>query len=153
MLYISLQNTGLCHGSYSSYEIFSLLLHVCSGGSKSCPCQAPSRMAIVDETLSHGVCTSTHYAYEVGAVEAIPVPTGASRQLIHELCDNKQVVQKAVHAFVANAEYQYRGLEDFEAYVFEAERLIDAELVCEGKGERVVDGVMDWVEIVYVKAW
>ena len=37
--------------------------------------------------------------------------------------------------------------------IIEAELLADAELVCEEKGERVVDGVMDWVETVRVRAW
>ena len=73
MLYISLRNIGLYHGSYSFYKIFSLLLCACSGGSRSCSYQAPLGTATVDETLSHGVRTSTHYAYEVEVVEAVRV--------------------------------------------------------------------------------
>ena len=78
---------------------------------------------------------------------------GASRQLIYELCDDKQAVQKALHAILADVEYRYGGLADFHADVVEANLLVDAELVCQGKGERVVDGVMDWIETVRIRAW
>ena len=51
----------------------SLVLHPCRGGSRSRSCQAPSRMATMGETPSHGVTTLSHYAYEMGVVEAVHV--------------------------------------------------------------------------------
>ena len=53
---------------------------------------------------------------------------GASRQLIHELCDNKKAVPKALHAYLADAKYCYRELGDFQADVVQVDLLANAEL-------------------------
>ena len=54
----------------------------------------------------------------------------ACKQLIQELCNNKEVVEKVVHVCVAEVEYCYRGLVNFDAYVVKPELLVDQELIC-----------------------
>ena len=72
--------------------------------------------------------------------------------LIKELCDNYNYLNIALAMFISEGWFRFSIMGEFDRYVIRSDILQDIHLVNEGLGQQVIDGVMQWVKCVRLRA-